>query len=60
MKTPVFKVIKPGIQTTVQDLGRYGYQQFGVSPAGAMDAYAMQIANLLVGNKLAEAVLEVS
>ncbi|NHC41618.1 biotin-dependent carboxyltransferase family protein [Bacillus sp. MM2020_1] len=60
MKTPVFKVIKPGMQTTVQDLGRYGYQQFGVSPAGAMDAYAMQIANLLVGNKLAEAVLEAS
>jgi len=58
MKTPIFSVIKPGVQTTVQDLGRYGYQHFGVSPAGAMDPYSMQVANLLVGNKLGEAVLE--
>ena len=60
MSTPIFRVIKPGLQTTVQDLGRYGYQQFGVSPAGAMDPYAMQIANILVGNNRGEAVLEVS
>jgi antagonist of KipI len=60
MSTPIFRVIKPGLQTTVQDLGRYGYQQFGVSPAGAMDPYTMQVANLLVGNSLGEAVLEAS
>jgi antagonist of KipI len=60
MNTPVIKVIKPGLQTTVQDLGRYGYQQFGVSPAGAMDPYSMKVANLLVGNSLGEAVLEAS
>ncbi|MEH7299304.1 biotin-dependent carboxyltransferase family protein [Neobacillus drentensis] len=60
MKTAIFKVIKPGLQSTVQDLGRYGYQQFGISPSGAMDSYSMQLANILVGNLLGEAVLEVS
>ncbi|MEH7331246.1 biotin-dependent carboxyltransferase family protein [Neobacillus drentensis] len=58
MKTAIFKVIKPGLQTTVQDLGRYGYQQFGISPSGAMDPYSMQVANILVGNAKGEAVLE--
>lgn len=58
MTEPIFKVLKPGLQTTVQDLGRTGYQQYGISPAGAMDPYSMQMANLLVGNPLGEAVLE--
>ena len=58
MTTPLFKVIKPGLQTTVQDMGRYGFQRFGVSPSGAMDTYSLQIANLLVGNRLGEAALE--
>ena len=46
----LFEVIKPGLATSVQDLGRTGYQQYGVVVAGAMDSYALQIANLLVGN----------
>ncbi|MEH7096708.1 biotin-dependent carboxyltransferase family protein [Neobacillus vireti] len=54
----ILKVWKPGLQTTVQDLGRYGYQQFGISPSGAMDTYSMQVANILVGNHNGEAVLE--
>jgi antagonist of KipI len=58
MKTAIFKVVKPGLLTTVQDLGRYGYQQFGISPSGAMDSYSMQVANILVGNHPGEAVLE--
>ena len=58
MTTPLFKVIKPGLQTTVQDLGRYGFQRFGISPSGAMDTYSLEIANLLVGNPLGEAALE--
>ncbi|MBT2662059.1 biotin-dependent carboxyltransferase family protein [Bacillus sp. ISL-45] len=58
MTERLFKVLKPGLQTTVQDLGRTGYQQYGISPAGAMDSYSMQMANLLVGNPLGEAVLE--
>lgn len=58
MTPPLFKVLKPGLQTTVQDLGRTGYQQYGISPSGAMDAYSLQMANLLVGNPLHEAGLE--
>jgi antagonist of KipI len=58
--TPIFKVLKPGLQTTIQDLGRFGYQQYGISPSGAMDTYAMQTANILTGNHLEEAVLEAS
>jgi len=54
------EVISPGLSTTVQDLGRYGYQQYGVSVGGAMDEWALQMANLLVGNSYEEAVLEVT
>ncbi len=52
------KVIKPGLLTSVQDLGRFGYQQEGVLVNGAMDTFAMRIANLLVGNKVNTATLE--
>ncbi|WP_252311152.1 biotin-dependent carboxyltransferase family protein [Sinobaca sp. H24] len=45
------KVEKPGLLTTIQDLGRYGYQDRGVAPAGAMDVYSLMIGNLLVGNE---------
>jgi antagonist of KipI len=58
MKTPIFKVIKPGLLTTVQDIGRYGFREYGVSPSGAMDSYSLQLGNLLVGNVLSEAALE--
>jgi antagonist of KipI len=58
MRTPIFNVIKPGLQTTVQDLGRYGFREYGVSPSGAMDDYSLQMGNLLVGNELGEAALE--
>jgi antagonist of KipI len=57
-RAPIFKVIKSGLQTTVQDLGRYGFREFGVSPSGAMDSYSLQMGNLLVGNELGEAALE--
>ena len=52
------KILKAGILDTVQDRGRFGYQHLGVNPGGAMDIFAMQTANLLVGNKTSEAVLE--
>ena len=42
-----FAVLQPGPLTTIQDLGRYGYQQYGVPPSGAMDNYAFRIGNLL-------------
>ena len=49
-----------GFLTTIQDLGRVGYQKFGMPVAGAMDPFAMQLANLLVGNEPNEAVLEIT
>jgi antagonist of KipI len=58
MRTPIFKVMKAGLQTTVQDLGRHGFREFGVSPSGALDPYSLQMGNLLVGNDLGEAGLE--
>lgn len=51
-------VQEPGLFTTVQDEGRFGYQQFGVTPSGPMDARSMHIANLLVGNPMGEGTLE--
>lgn len=50
---------KAGMQTTVQDLGRFGFQQYGVIAAGAMDTYAFRVANLLIGNEENAAGLEV-
>lgn len=50
----------PGILTTVQDEGRFGYQQFGVSPAGPMDTKSFYIANILAGNAREEGALEMT
>ena len=54
------KVIRPGACTTVQDLGRIGYQKFGIPVAGVMDEFAASVANFLVGNERNEAVLEIT
>jgi len=56
----LLKVKRPGLLTTIQDLGRFGYQQYGIVASGVMDTFSMQIANLLVGNNRADAVIEVS
>ena len=52
------KVIKPGLSTTVQDLGRPGHYQLGIPMGGAMDRMAMRSANLLVGNDEGDAGFE--
>lgn len=52
------EVIRPGASTTVQDLGRPGYESAGVSPGGAVDRQALRMANLLVGNAPGAAALE--
>ena len=44
------RILRPGLLTTVQDLGRFGYQQDGLVVSGAMDAVALRVGNLLVGN----------
>jgi antagonist of KipI len=51
-------IIKPGILDTIQDQGRFGYGAWGINPGGAMDSFAAEIANMLVGNCPAEALLE--
>jgi len=52
------KVLKPGLSTTVQDLGRPGYYHIGIPLSGGMDRHALVAANLLVGNPEGAAVLE--
>jgi antagonist of KipI len=52
--------VRAGFLTTVQDLGRTGWRRFGVSVGGALDAHALRVANLLVGNDESEAGLEVT
>jgi antagonist of KipI len=54
------RVVKPGLLTTVQDLGRLGLQHFGVVPCGAMDPVALELANALVGNPPGSAALELT
>ena len=54
----IFEVIQPGAYTTVQDRGRFGYQQFGVPVCGVVDSFAYRLANALVGNFQGQAVLE--
>ena len=51
-------VTDAGFQTTIQDLGRIGFRQFGVSSGGALDLHALRIANLLTGNDESAAGLE--
>ena len=50
MTQSTIRVINPGLLTTVQDLGRRGFQKYGVPVCGALDAVSMRIANILVGN----------
>ena len=54
----IMKILKPGIYTTIQDVGRYNYQKSGMSVAGAMDQFSLKVANILVGNSDSEACLE--
>lgn len=52
------RILKPGSQTTIQDAGRPGLRRYGIPSSGAMDQFAFQIANLLVGNSPRAAALE--
>jgi biotin-dependent carboxylase-like uncharacterized protein len=52
------EILKPGLSTQVQDLGRPGYYHLGIPLSGGMDRYALVAANLLVGNAPGDAVLE--
>lgn len=56
----MIEVIKAGLLTTVQDLGRPGYQRHGVVVGGAVDGFAARVANLLVGNQADAALIEMA
>src|SRR6266480_4682972 len=53
-------VARSGFLTSVQDVGRRGFREFGVSAGGALDPFALRVANLLVGNDEAAAGLEIT
>ena len=58
MSNNFFEVLRPGINTTFQDKGRFYMQHFGVTPGGCMDLKSFLIANALVGNSSKEGALE--
>ena len=53
-------ILKPGMMSSVQDLGRWGFQQFGVPIGGAMDKVSAALANIICGNDENEAVIEMT
>ena len=53
-------ILRPGMFTTVQDLGRWGFQSRGVPVSGALDWYSHRLANRLLGNDRHMATLEVT
>lgn len=57
---PTLSVLRPGMLSTVQDLGRWGLQASGVPVAGPMDMYSHRLANHLAGNDERAAALEVT
>ncbi|MDT0644331.1 biotin-dependent carboxyltransferase family protein [Zunongwangia sp. F363] len=54
------EVLQPGLFSTIQDYGRMGFQKYGVPLSGAMDTYAAKTANLVLRNKVSDAVLEIT
>lgn len=60
MSGAAIRVVRPGLLTSVQDLGRWGHQASGVPVAGPMDTFSHRLANLLVGNPASAAVLEIT
>ncbi|MDD7887331.1 biotin-dependent carboxyltransferase family protein [Flavivirga sp. 57AJ16] len=56
----MIRVLKAGLYTTIQDLGRYGYRDYGVPYSGVMDAYSGSMANVLLGNRAHAAVIEMT
>ena len=56
----MLKVLKPGLFTTVQDAGRFGFLNIGVPTAGYMDAYSAQKVNQLLENETDAAVIEIT
>lgn len=56
----MLEIVRSGLLTTVQDIGRHGSRQYGVSICGALDDFALRASNILVGNDESDAALEVT
>ncbi len=57
--TPALRIVRPGLLTTIQDLGRVGHQSVGIAVCGALDPVALRAANALAGNPPETGALEV-
>jgi len=55
-----FKAVNPGFFSTIQDMGRFGYESQGVPTSGVMDEFAFRAANILLGNEEDAPVLEIT
>lgn len=55
-----FVVDRPGMLTTIQDMGRWGHQRRGVPVSGPMDAYSLRVGNAMLGNDPNDAALELT
>lgn len=60
MGVAIFKVEEPGLYASIQDKGRFGYQQYGVPTSGAVDRYAHHMANYILGNDEYKATIEIT
>ena len=56
----MIKVLKPGFYSTIQDLGRFGFQHYGVPTSGVMDRYSAKLGNAILTNYEDDAVLEIT
>src|SRR5690606_26569436 len=54
------EVLQPGLFSTIQDLGRFGFREYGVPLSGSMDSYASRLANLILHNSPGDPVLEIT
>jgi antagonist of KipI len=52
-------ILKAGLLETIQDDGRFGFSRWGINTNGAMDRYALHVANSLVGNSITSAAVEI-
>ncbi|MBD1583215.1 5-oxoprolinase subunit C family protein [Pseudoalteromonas sp. S16_S37] len=56
----MLKVIKQGVMASIQDIGRFGYRHYGVCRSGALDPFAVCLANMLLDNPPHHAVIEIT
>ena len=56
----MIKILKNGLHTSLQDLGRIGQRKYGVPSSGAMDIHSAKLCNYILGNEVEEAVLEIT